>query len=144
MRRLCTSVHNAGRSRRGNPLAEKWLFSQPNCGTQIGYAQSGKSDAFSASCRFRCGWPRPDGLVCVISALDERFERGPAHIADAWDSVVSGKTDSGHMAGESAFNLAIVRVNRIEVVCLHSANIVVGLRTKPMMSFFSDKPEGGE
>jgi hypothetical protein len=47
--------------------------------------------------------------------------------------------------GESAFNLAIMRVNRIEVVCLQSRNIVIRLRTKPYCLFFrTNQREGDE
>lgn len=56
---------------------------------------------------------------------------------------MSGKPDTGAVNGKSAFNLAITRVNRIEVVCLHSANIVVVLRTNPCCLFFrTNRREG--
>jgi hypothetical protein len=59
------------------------------------------------------------------------------------ESRLSEKTDISPVNGQSAFDLGIMHVNRFEVVCLQSPNIVLGQRRNSFCPFFRTNVEGG-
>jgi hypothetical protein len=100
---------------------------------------SGKSDAKANYRNSVAG-----GMHCPARIVPvDGFGRSGARLTGGADMPLSEKPDSSPVNGDIAFNLGIARVNRIEVVCLHSRHNVIRLCTNSSCLIFRTNQEGG-